>query len=470
VLVRLLLAALLCPASAYAAGLGLPDLGANGMGQAGAWIAHPTDGTALYYNPAGLASQPGWNFQLDGRITAQAVMFQRADSPEGLHYNAVSNTGSPSIAPMIAISYRWDAPGLFPITFAIGGHPFNGMTGFVYPDPIKVRAAQGSNVDENEVAQATPQRYSSVQSTSQIYVPVIAIAAQVRPWLSLGVGLQLAWANIQSRQAIFASPTDLDGAENSSYDAVFNIHATKLFQPSGIVGASAEVLPGLFVGGAVQLPTFFRAQGTITEDLPDSLTKAGIGVKGNQVEVDLKFPLVARLGVRLVKQLFEVELAGTYEAWSMQKQITLIPKDIVLSVGGKDVALAPVIIHKNLQDAGSVRLGGILRGSAFSKALEFLSFRAGVIGETSAVPEQKQTIDTPSWQRIGLYMGLGARWRNYEFAVAYGHLFQPERTVTDSQAQEAVAFPRTVTPTIVGNGTYDSNVNMGSAMVSARFE
>ncbi len=155
----------------------------------------------------------------------------------------------------------------------------------------------------------------------------------------------------------------------------------------------------------------------------------------------------------------------------MQKTVTLIPKDIVLNAYGKDVPLSDIIIQKNLHDAGSVRLGGLVRGNVIKPSWEFLSLRAGLLAETGATPIEKQTVDSPNWQRISLNFGVGASFGRYEVAAAYGHFFQPELYVSpeQSQAQQTVAFSKTVTPTIVGAGTYNSSADMLGLMVSASF-
>ena len=463
-----LLIALLVPVLAEAAGQEIPDLGANALGEGGAWIAHPTDGAAIYYNPAGLAAQPGLNIMLDGRLMRDAVSFQRASTPDGQQFNTVSNAGGASVAPMAVISYRVNISRLFPVTFAIGGHPFSGGSGYQYPDPTKV-AAKLSPSDPNydsEVAQATPQRYSSIVSHNVIYVPVIAVAAQVTPWLAVGVGFQAPIASISTREAIYAG---LMSGETPSNDAVFSINTQDWFRPSGLFGVSARLRSDLFAGASFQLPTRFHAQGTITASIPPALQSLGVSVKGDQADLDITFPWVARLGVRYVREHFEIELAGTYEAWSMQNQIVLTPKNVTLTVFGLATPLAPVILHTDLQDAGSIRLGAVLRGGLVSQKLEPFSLRLGLLGETSAVPEQRQTVSIPDWQRVSASIGVGMTFRNYDFALSYAHIFQPQLMVTDSQAEQPVAFKTFATPTIIGNGTYNAQVDMLAAVVSAHF-
>src|SRR2546429_309634 len=122
----------LAAGSASAAGIGIPDLGAAALGQAGATVARPADLTALYYNPGALGFLEGIQAYVDVRAIDQRVTFQRLDAqgqnPRG--WLPVANAGGPALAPVFGVSWHrgsW--------TLAAGGHPQNGATGYEYPDP-----------------------------------------------------------------------------------------------------------------------------------------------------------------------------------------------------------------------------------------------------------------------------------------------------------------------------------------------
>src|SRR5438477_8770980 len=176
---RTALLLLLFARGATAAGIGIPDLGAAGLGQAGATIARPGDLTALYYNPAALAWLEGIQLYADVRAIDHRVSFQRLDAqgqnPSG--WLPVANGGGLAFAPVVGVSWHHDI-----FTLAAGGHPFPGATGYEYPNPGEVGGS---------VTRFAPQRYLSIDSQSRIYVPVLEAAVQLAPWLSLGPGLQL---------------------------------------------------------------------------------------------------------------------------------------------------------------------------------------------------------------------------------------------------------------------------------------
>ncbi len=118
------------PDVAQASGFEYPDNGAVALGRAGAFAAKANDGTAIYYNPSGLAQQDGWRVMIDGQMVLQAIDYQRTDSSGNNIGPQVSNSGGAFFAPFIAIS-KQIVPGL---TIAIGGYgpPANGK--FTFPD------------------------------------------------------------------------------------------------------------------------------------------------------------------------------------------------------------------------------------------------------------------------------------------------------------------------------------------------
>src|SRR6185436_11512793 len=108
----------------------------------------------------------------------------------------------------------------------------------------------------------------------------------------------------------------------------------------------------------------------------------------------IMFPWNARLGVRGHFGALSVELAGTFEKWSRLKEIRIIPVDVVVNLGNNVIPLPNLVLEKQLQDAGSVRLGGeyVLNS--------WLTLRAGALYETSAIPENRQALDWVHWDRF----------------------------------------------------------------------
>jgi long-subunit fatty acid transport protein len=426
-----------------AAALGIPDLGAPALGQAGATVARPNDLTALYYNPGALAFLEGVQLYADVRAIDQHITFQRLDSA-GLNpqnWSSISNSGGPAISPILAASWHHG-----PFTLALGGHPFPGATGFEYPDP-----------QVNANPRLTPQRYLSIESHNKIYVPVLAGAMQVLPWLGVGAGLQLPVAYFDTRQSVYAGPV---AGEFPDFDANLTLSGHQWFAVSGVFGVSAQPLPWLQAGAAFQLRTKFSAQATIDATLPQATQNLGLTVTGNRAVIDVMFPWVLRGGVRFVQPAWSVELAGTFEKWSMLKRITVTPEDISIQLGGSQLALPQFVLEKDLQDAGSVRLGGEWH------VKPWLTLRAGALYETNAIPEDRQSLDWLSWQRFSLNAGVGMTFGNLEVSLSGARFVQADRDVRDSQLHQLTAFP--VAGTIIGDGNFQTSLTVAAMSISYR--
>lgn len=428
-----------------AAAMGIPDLGAAALGQAGATVARPADLTALYYNPAALAWLDGVQAYADVRAVDSQITYQRLDSA-GANPQAwapVANQGGPAIAPFVAGSWHRGA-----WTVALGGHPFPGATGYEYPDPA---------VDPSP--RATPQRYLSIESRSKIYVPALAAAVQLLPWLSAGAALQLPVAYFSSRQSVYAGPVP---GEFPEFDALLNLSAHQWFAVSGSFGVSAQPLPWLLAGAALQLPTKFHAQGTIDAVLPQASADLGLTVSGNRAVIDLRFPWTLRAGVRVLQPRWSVELAGTFEKWSMLRQIRITPEDMTVHLHGVALDLPQFVLEKDLLDSGSVRLGGEFH------ALPWLTLRAGALYETSAIPENRQALDWVAWQRFSLNAGAGVSFGQVELSLSAARFVQPDRDVRDSALHQLTAFP--VAGTVIGDGNFHSGLTLAAASLCWRMQ
>lgn len=470
--VTLLVSALARPAAA--SGMGIPDVGASALGQGAATVARPDDLTSVWYNPAGLASQPGLRIHTELRLVDHQVRFQRTDaSGDPLGYRPVTNEGGISGAPLLGLSYQFQPRGWFPITVAAGGHPFNGYSGYRYPDPMRVREdpeiqeISNPNIRQEEIGDRTPQRYAAIESNSVVFVPFVAVAARLAPWVDVGITFQSGLANFRSRQAIFANV--MESGENSSYDGVFTVDAWDRFAPSAAVGASFTLMEGLYAGLSMQLPMRFRAKGKLSIELTPELEQIGADMVGDDAEVEVNFPMYLRAGVRLVRPAFEVELAGTYDAWSSFEEIRLIPRDVAVKIGETVTPLPDLPIRKELVDAGSLRLGGVLKPGRWVKALDWLVLRGGMVAESSALPSHRQSLDIAHWERISLNAGLGFRFDRFHASVGYAYFIQPDRQIRDSEVKQIVAFPNDPErpPTIIANGNYESKIHVFGLMVSA---
>ena len=457
-----------CPLArgAFASGLGIPDLGAEALGQGGAQVAAPGNLTALWYNPAGLMGIEDVSLQMDPRVVWHRVGFQRlsatGSNPQG--YAAVRNSGGPglsSMAPIGGLAVRWNG-GPVPMVFSVGGFPLNGATGYSYPDPDALRRA-GSTT--KEITQQAPQRYASIYSASKVYIAAVAVAARVLPWLDAGAEFQLANASFNSRQSVASG---LVAGENPDLDAQLSLDGSDFGRPSGAFGLSAQLPGGLCAGLSYQLPYRFHASGTLTADIPPTLIAAGASINGQDARFHVTLPWYWRAGVRLRRPLFEVELAATLDGWSTYHQVRVVPQNISFKLGGTTQVLPEIVLRKDLNDAGSLRLGGEFHAGELWPLVRGLTLLAGALYETSAVPGERQSLDLMHWARASLSAGASFTSGSWTFAAGYSHFLQPDRQVRSSTVVQTIALPGNI-PTVVGNGDYSSQVDQISISAAVRF-
>src|SRR4051812_1721822 len=71
--------AIACQGSAFS----ISELGARATGMGTAFIATADDGSALFYNPAGIAFQPGTHLQMDSAVVVGLFRFTPSSTPVG---------------------------------------------------------------------------------------------------------------------------------------------------------------------------------------------------------------------------------------------------------------------------------------------------------------------------------------------------------------------------------------------------
>ncbi|HWF09710.1 MAG TPA: outer membrane protein transport protein [Bryobacteraceae bacterium] len=94
----MIVAASLCYGSAFS----VSELGARAAGMGNAFIATADDGSALFYNPAGIAFQPGTHLQMDSTVVVGLFRFTPSATPVGqvVPPNGYSQSIKPHFIPL----------------------------------------------------------------------------------------------------------------------------------------------------------------------------------------------------------------------------------------------------------------------------------------------------------------------------------------------------------------------------------
>jgi long-chain fatty acid transport protein len=116
-----------------------------------------------------------------------------------------------------------------------------------------------------------------------------------------------------------------------------------------------------------------------------------------------------------------------------------------------------------MNDSFSAHLGG-----EFDAIEKRLTVRAGYLFESSAVPDKTLTVLTPDGTKHLVAVGASLRLGSVRLDAAYAHVFQGDRTVTNSQSlqlnpiQPSLAVP-------VGNGKYAVSTDILALGIEGRF-
>jgi long-chain fatty acid transport protein len=421
----LALALVLGGAEAGAAVLYTTDLEAVGLGQGGAFVAAPTTGAAVWYNPAAFAAQRGLRLELEG-----GLIF----SP--LHYDP-----DPA-APPVDNQDGIQPAGLAGVSWDFGRSDLT--AGFF------------AYVPSSDTYHFDPEGTQRFQGVGGHYVLAFfhaVVAYRIAGVLSVGAALGPTYFHARQENVVSAAPSGLDPSSDLWSIGVTTEVSSPLFFTANL-GLSYTPTEKWSFGASLMPPFDIDSSGTMT--LAPSRGLAVIArIAGDGVKVHLRFPLIARAGVRFAPRPdLAFEVAGVYEGWSRFGSIDLQP-DITVSapaLGIDAMKVPPISLPKGYRDVVSVRLGGEW------SVLAALTLRAGAYYESSGSPTALFDITAPETDKLGLTLGATVRLGRSLFVdAALAHTFFSAATVSDStiKIRNVLAPDNTA---IVGNGRYDMSL------------
>lgn len=467
--------------TAYAAGFYTSGTGTRALGQADAYTAMGRDISSHWHNPANLSRLSGLHAQLDGNFLFNPFSFQRV--PLGnKQFPEVFNQAPPKVIPFLGLSYdllshtKLTRQHSLVFSFAVwgpngGDYDYGGQR----EDGKSAQpACQAADKGGLTCSKEGPQRYSVIRSRPfQMFMSwALSYGVKLGPvGLRLGGGFQLVQTRVEQTLALKAltESTDLD-----SLDAIISIDTQSPLTPSGNFGLSLDLPAGISVGASFKLPVPVTADGTLKVDvLPASLGNL-VSVQGDAARLELRLPWIFRAGIGWQPTFFprlEMELAFVYEAWSVLDKIILSSpageRQLKFKILGNENALQPIDIHRNWQDAWSIRLG--VRVAILP---QYLFIRAGYFYETSAIPEKHFNVSEISGQRHAITAGLEGRipagpvW--IVINAGYLHTFEKPLDINNSEERNIILQPTSPTDRgdIVGNGKYRAQVDIVSVSLS----
>ena len=403
---------------ARAGGFEMPDNGAQAVGRGGTFVAKADDGTAIYFNPAGLARQRGTRLYAGGNFFFHSFSFQRAgsfpDDPNDARtpwgdraYPLVSNASGPFFAPFLAVSTDFGTFDRFTVAAGIFGPPSVGNRTF----PLGVQGAPAAS------------RYDFIQSRSTIIYPTFSAAYRITKWLDLGASAHLVLGNFDQTTVSFADLGQCPNVEYQPCDSRSTLVATST-SFAATLGAMVRPVPSLAFGLSVKTPTTLNAEGTVTPTAP---AIAPITIAPGIATLTTSLPLVVRTGARYIAldhdfELYDLELDFIYEGWGAAQGDG--PRIRIPSLGQfKDIDT--LIVH-GYKDTFGIRGGGAYNMQAFDG---IVTLRGGAYFDSSATSFDYTRLDFDTLSKIAGTLGFGYRRGAFALDVGYAAVASIPRLV-----------------------------------------
>jgi long-chain fatty acid transport protein len=388
--------AILLATTAFAGGFQLNEHGAKGMAQAGAFAARATDGSALYFNPAGLG------FQNNASVYAGATLI----IPSTAFYGPLQNNSNAKSE----LKKQYFNPINVYVVYPI----FDGLTaGIGVNNPYGL----GTEWPEDWAG-----RFLTTKVDLKTFFYSGALSYRVMDNLSVGAGFSYVDGSVTlSRKVPVASvatpvePTvnlDLKGTGTG-----FNVGV--IYKPTT----------------AMSIGLSYRSSVKITADGTAEFTPnyAALNFPGGDASAALELPATGFAGISY-KVTDELELEADYQyiGWSSYDQLKVDFKK------NNSSSISP----KNYQDTYIIRVGG-------EYDLGCLKLRGGYYYDHSPVKTEYLEPLLPDASRHGLNAGFGYQITKH-FNVDVSYLFI---TFLDRKAENTI-------PEISFDGTYKTHVNL----------
>jgi long-chain fatty acid transport protein len=478
------LVAVATPLAARGGGFEIPDNGTEALGRGGAFVAKADDGTALYYNIAGLARQRGTRVTIDSNFLFHGTDFTRSgmypgtmnDAWAGKPYPTISDSESLFIAPMLGISTDFGWFKRWTFGFGLYGPPSIGKHNYGVADQTKSEVATVKLAD-GTLAPA-PSRYDVSRLNLLIIEPTLGAAFHVNDVFDVGAGLQLIYATFDLANA---NLTPLGGVCQGGPD-VPACDAYGALKTSGIAWGytlSTLVHPAnwMDIGWTYRPQIDVHTTGTLHAESPPGL----MAFPDATASFDTQMPAEMRVAVRFASHYLDgteradVELDGTWENWSAERSDTLratSSNQPFWKTNSAGVGEVDVVLTHNYIDTLGARLGGAYNFRLTDATR--LTARLGGYFDSASTHYQDTRLDFNTAAKWGLTLGAGFKWKGLTINAAYAWIYSPTRDISNSEITAVNSFHGTQyergdAVLYVGNGTYHYTTQIVSVGLTVNF-
>lgn len=446
--------------------------GALAIGRGGATAARPLDNMAMLQNPAGLVDLPGNQLTIGFDTAFDSLCEQpygyygwgiypemdragRVDNPDNLRsefgnplsreygerkLDRVCNSGLIAPLPQLAVSYHVTPRLSLAVGFVanafVGASQWGGKDGTIQTDAGP---------------RPTPTRYQYItQELPFALNPTASVAYRVAPWLSLGMTLQVAMGEVNSYLVMA-----LRAGTSPANDMMAKLHTQDFFMPALTFAAYAKPTRRLRFAG-----TFYWSDGLDGRgDLTLTTNTFHQGASGDELvplendpialgHVRVTQPWTAALAARFVQPLGP-DSAGTdpllHERWDVELDAAYtanrsshagshvdVASDFTLEfrrangipqspLPVKQSQLDEINFERHVLDVLVLRLGGsvtVIPGR--------LQVSAGSFFQTRGVEADYASVDNYNFRRLGLGLGVLARFGRFDLMLGFAHIFQED--------------------------------------------
>lgn len=398
VLLCLTLAMLLPGYVADAGGFQLNEHGARAMAQAGAFAARASDPSAIFFNPAGLSMQRGFQVMAGATLIMPSYTYY---GPSNMNSNQEwkmnSNVFYP---PNLYVTNTWNEGMLEGLAVGIG---------------VSTPYGLGTEWDDDWVGRAVTRE---IELQTFYVMPTVSYA--FTDWLSVGVGANIVFSNVSLRRAVTNFDPEMDLELEGSGDPAFGWNAGVIFKP----------MDNVSLGFSWRSEVAIDFEGTA--DFHPTAAMQPL-FPGGDVKTGLTAPATWFAGVAW-SPVNNVDLEFDFQGiqWSSYDKLAIdFVKDATTDPG---VRQADVSAPKDYEDTFILRLGGEYRIPVLGLAL-----RGGYFFDRNPVPDKSLEPLLPDSDRHGLNIGVGIDvLPHVTLDFSYLHLFFLDRVT------EATTYPEGV--------------------------
>ncbi|MGB2957352.1 MAG: outer membrane protein transport protein [Bacteroidota bacterium] len=402
------------PFSAYAGGFQINEHGTKAMGMGGAFSAQASDGSAMFYNPAGLGFQQGFKVLAGATLIAPSTSWTSASGSEEKMESQVF------FPPHAYVSYG-DPSGW---TFGVGFYAPFGLGTEWLPDWTG--------------------RYAAVKTDLQTFFINPSAAYKISDQFSLGIGVSYVFSNVKLSRKVgtFSGigpppvPSSTDGEVFLEADGTsFNWNAGLMFKPNDQVS----------IGVSYRHSTDIDYDGDATFQQMQVLAPFFPGGKGATTIV-MPNNIFAGVAVQATPELI-LEADFQYIMWSTYDTLAInIPDGPTFPLTGTPLQTASKS-GRDWENAWMIRVGGEYQ-------LESVALRAGFIYDKTPQPDKSVEPLVPDANRIEFTLGVGFEIsENVVVDAAYQLILSSDRDAATPSSPTSELAP-------LAGGTYKSTAHL----------